>query len=240
MDNLLWKSTFSINAADCDMFGRLRPSAMLKLMQGVGWQHADALGLGNELIWSKGLLWVIGRTVVEISRLPRSDEEITLLTWPGQQRRIFLPRSFALLSKQGESLIQAKSIYLLLSKEKRKAVSPESVDLAMPKAYAHSELSDPPARITFPPSLSGLSQRSAQYSELDLNGHLNNTHYLDWGEDLLDVDFHRQNALRSLWVEYRKEVRPENLVSMEYALQDNILYVKGGEYFSMKMGYGAE
>ncbi|MCQ2438930.1 MAG: thioesterase [Oscillospiraceae bacterium] len=238
MNDLLYKNTFAVDAADCDMFGRLRPSIMLRLMQGAGWAHADALGLGNDAVWSRGLLWVIGRTVAEIDRLPRADEQITLCTWPGQQRKVFLPRSFEIADAEGRSLIRAKSIYLMMDRESRHTVTPQSVGLDVPGACERAELPDPASRVPFPGSLDGSESRRATYSELDINGHLNNTHYLSWGEDLLSVDYHRAHALRSLWVEYRREVRPENEVGMSWTLQDDTLYVKGGEFFNMKLGYG--
>ena len=237
MNELTYRNTFSVNAADCDMFGRLRPASMLKLMQGAGWEQLDAWGMGNGLIWDKGLLWIIGRTVVEVKRLPGSDETVEMLTWPGKIRRVFLPRSFELRDTAGHVLIRAKSIYLLMDKESRHTVTPESAGLVLPQCFDKDELSDPAARVPFPEELPGVRVRSAQYSELDLNGHLNNTHYLSWGEDLLSVDYHRHHALRSLWVEYRKEVRPEDEIEMRYAMVGDTLFVKGGEYFAMKLEY---
>ncbi len=237
MENNLYTTNFRLNAADCDMFGRLRPASMLKLMQGVGWEHADALHLGNDVVWARGLLWVIGRTVAEISRLPDSDEPLELLTWPGKQRKIFLPRSFELRDAAGKTLIRAKSIYLLVNKESRHAVTPESAGLAAPPPFPMEELKDPPSRVPFPAVLPQTCLRAAHYSELDLNGHLNNTHYLSWGEDLLDVDYHRDHALSSLWVEYSKEVGPREELRMDYALEEDVLYVKGGDSFAMRMGY---
>lgn len=237
MYEMTYMKSFAVNAADCDMFGRLRPASMLKLMQGAGWEQLDSWGLGNGLIWDKGLLWIIGRTVVEIDRLPGSDESVKMLTWPGKIRRVFLPRSFELRDERDEVLIRAKSIYLLMDKDTRHTVTPESVGFELPQCFDADELPDPASRVPFPAELPGAKCRSAQYSELDLNGHLNNTHYLSWGEDLLSVDYHRDHALRSLWVEYRKEVRPEDEIEMRYVLEDDVLYVKGGESFAMKMGY---
>ncbi len=238
MEENLYRKNFSVNAADCDMFGRLRPASMLKLMQGVGWEQLDSWGLGNNIVWDQGLLWIIGRTVVEINRLPASDESVEMRTWPGKIRRVFLPRSFELRDAAGSVLIRAKSIYLLMDKESRHAVTPQSAGLELPQSFEPGELPDPPSRVLFPAELPGACSRSARYSELDLNGHLNNTHYLSWGEDLLSVDYHRSHALRSLWVEYRKEVRPEDEVELRYTLADDTLYVKGGDYFAMTLGYG--
>ena len=238
MNELIYRKTFSVNGTEQDMFGRLRPASMLRLMQGAGWEQLDQWELGNGIINDNGLLWIIARTAVEIRRLPGSDETVEMLTWPGKIRRVFLPRSFELRDTAGHVLIRAKSIYLLMDAKSRHTVTPESVGLALPQCLDMDELSDPPARVPFPKELPETLLRSPRYSELDSNRHLNNTHYLSWGEDLLRVDYHRHHALRSLWVEYRKEVRPENTVEMRYALENDVLYVKGGEYFAMKLEYG--
>lgn len=233
----LYIKPLTITAADCDMFGRLRPATMLRLIQGAGFEQAELFGLGNDRIWGQGLLWVIGRTVAEIRRLPGSDEQLELLTWPGKSRKIFLPRSYELRTPDGETLVQTKSIFLLLNAADRHTVTPASIGLEIPECHGMNELEDPAPRIHFPNALDGQRKRSPQYSELDLNGHLNNTHYLSWCEDLLSVDYHRDHYPRSFWIEYRKEVRPENEVQMNYTLQDNTLFVDGGGFFTLKMEY---
>lgn len=238
MYDITYTKALSVNEEDCDMFGRLRPASMLKLMQEAGREHLDSWETLNSRIRDRGLLWVISRTTAEISRLPVSREQLTLVTWPGKNRHAFLPRSFELRDDKGRVAVRAKSVYILMDKESRHAVTPKSMGIDFPQRLDGEELPDLAPRIPFPAELPGTLLRAPRYSELDVNGHLNNTHYLSWGEDLLGVDYHRHHALRTLRVEYRREVRPEDAIEMRYALEDDVLYVKGGEYFAIKMEYG--
>ena len=240
MYDITYTKILSVNEEDCDMFGRLRPASMLKLMQEAGREHLDSWETLNSRIRDMGLLWVISRTVAEIGRLPGSRERMTLVTCPGKNRHAFLPRSFELRDENGETVVRAKSIYILMDGESRHAVTPKSLGIEFPQRLDGDELPDLPPRIPFPAELPGTLLRAPHYSELDVNGHLNNTHYLSWGEDLLSADYHRHHALRALRVEYRREVRPEDEIELRYALCDDTLFVQGGEYFSMKLDYSAE
>ena len=237
MYDITYTKTFSVNEEDCDMFGRLRPASMLKLMQVAGREHLDSWETLSSRIRDTGSLWVITRTVAEIDRLPEAREPITMVTWPGKNRHAFLPRSFELRDEKEETVVRAKSIYILMDGESRHAVTPRSLGIEFPQRPEGEELPDLSSRIPFPAELPGTLLRAPRYSELDVNGHLNNTHYLSWGEDLLSADYHRHHVLRALRVEYRREVRAEDEIEMRYALCDDTLYVQGENYFSMKLDY---
>ena len=57
-------------ADDVTMFRKLRPSVLLRLIQEISIAHTEALGAGRAKTLDKGVLWVVARMKIEISRLP--------------------------------------------------------------------------------------------------------------------------------------------------------------------------
>ena len=57
--------------------------------------------------------------------------------------------------------------------------------------------------------------RATQYSDFDVNGHVNNTRYVDWFMNQFPVEKHRRQMLGDLLVHYNAEVTPEEKLVME-------------------------
>ena len=47
--------------------------------------------------------------------------------------------------------------------------------------------------------------RTVNFSDLDVNGHMNNTRYLDWLCDLIPADFHREHPVKAVTICYMSE-----------------------------------
>ena len=59
-----------------------------------------------------------------------------------------------------------------------------------------------------------------QFSEFDLNQHVNNTRYLDWCLNALGVDLLKDQCIKSFDVNYDAEILPDTEVRTELTLKD--------------------
>ena len=69
---------------------------------------------------------------------------------------------------------------------------------------------------------------SGQYrtEEIDYNGHLNNSKYLDWVEELLDSNFYTEKTPKQS-VQYVKELREGETAKLRYTWENEVMYVRG-------------
>ena len=66
--------------------------------------------------------------------------------------------------------------------------------------------------------------RSICYTDLDRNGHINNTRYLDWIDDLLPSAFHRDHQAREFIVCYYSEGKEGQELELQWdMLQEDML-----------------
>ena len=69
------------------------------------------------------------------------------------------------------------------------------------------------------------STRQVSYTELDVNGHMNNTRYLDWAQDLLPSQFHREHLPLEFTVCYLSEVREQEEIQLHWELKEGVLHL---------------
>jgi medium-chain acyl-[acyl-carrier-protein] hydrolase len=62
----------------------------------------------------------------------------------------------------------------------------------------------------------GEKVREVRYSDLDLNGHVNNTRYLDWIDDLHTPDWHGKHLPKMFQINFKKEIRPGSRVTLKW------------------------
>ena len=69
--------------------------------------------------------------------------------------------------------------------------------------------------------------RPVGFSELDVNGHMNNSKYIDETEDLLGAQYLKNHELRSLEIEYKSEIKLGQIVTLKYTKNDDDLSLVG-------------
>lgn len=193
---------------DCDLGGLWRPSAILTAMQEAAGAHSHILGCGRETLVEQGIVWVLTRCEVRMDREARMGETVSIETFPMPLRRWFFPRYFIFRDAAGEALGAAGTLWVLFDLEKRCMVAPGEVAKAIPD---NSDLT-PPLGVPGPvPRLTGEAVRSVRapvYSELDVNGHVNNARYADWLCDALGLETLRDLRVRDMRLSYAAEIRP--------------------------------
>jgi len=210
-----YKKTIKLTTADCDVNSSWRPNNMLEAFQETANAHCDALGAGREYLLSQGLVWVLARYEIEMKRWPKIGEEVTIETIPMPLRRFLFPRFYVVTDKDGNEIGRAQGIYSLFDIEKRAALMnpapltpylPDNSDLDFPSEMPGSvvDIEGEDTMIIYTP----------QYSDLDFNGHMNNTKYLELLTNVLGIETMQKYEIGHIIIQYKNEVRPGSDVTL--------------------------
>ena len=236
-----YRKLIQVEEKDCDSAGRMKASSIIYYLQEAASAHAEALDVGISRLQGMGALWVVTRMALQTERLPEKGEKVYMVTWPGKTRHLLFPRYYAVENERGERLAGGAGVWMLIHPESRKMLFPEEIGLAVPDMSRGDEMALPDRRVRFPAELDGCAWHEADESELDVNGHVNNVHYLRWAESLLPADFAGTHRLRSVWVEYRKEILVGQRVELRHELEDGALFVQGfvngEEHYRLRFEY---
>ena len=208
---------------DCDLGGLWKPSAILTAMQETAGMHSHILGCGRETLVQKGVVWVLTRCEVQMEKEARMGSRLSIETFPMPLRRWFFPRYFVFRDEEGAQVGAAGTLWVLFDLEKRCMVAPGDVAGAIPD---NSDLT-PPLGVPGPvPRLTGETAACARtpvYSELDVNGHVNNARYADWLCDALGLEVMREYRVKTMRLSYAAEIRPGQAMELRLT-RDGLAY----------------
>ncbi|MDU4468370.1 MAG: acyl-[acyl-carrier-protein] thioesterase [Streptococcus mitis] len=195
-----------------DMNGHIKlPDVILLSLQVSGMQSIE-LGVSDKTILEEhNLVWIITDYDIEVVRLPRFAEEITIETEALSYNRLFCYRRFTIYDEAGQDLIHMMATFVLMDRDSRKvhAVEPEIV------APYQSEFSK---KLMRGPKYANLEEPVSKdyhvrFYDLDMNGHVNNSKYLDWIFEVMGADFLTHYIPKKINLKYVKEVRPGGVIT---------------------------
>ena len=217
-----YTESLAIRSVDCDQYGKMRLDALFMAMQEGGETHARLLGIGHQALLDRQLFFALSRIHVSILNPPRFGQHIRHTTWPGTMNRFFCPRYHVFSLDDGTPLAAAGALWVILDTKTRRIVSPLQADLHFPD---NSDLPVPtelpnrlPSKIV---STYTVSKRLVQYSDMDLNGHVNNTRYITWLCDQLGKVAFDGCHISSVTAGYEREIRDEEELEIHLSQNEN-------------------
>lgn len=212
--------TIRLRVSECDLANRWRLGAAMIEMQEIAGEQSEKLGCGRSALLEEGLAWVASRMEIRMNRYPVYGEEITLRTFYRPQRHRLFPRYFQFFGADGELLGQASSLWLLMDLNTRQSVDASLLPRPLP------DNSDAPEPLPLPGGIVPLDApeepliREIRYTDLDSNGHVNNTKYADWLCDALGTETLEKHPLERFVIHYDSEIRPGQPVELRLQRAD--------------------
>lgn len=182
MDKIIpneYKMTLKIASYDVGEDDCLRLSAVLRYQQETGELHLQTACMGWRDMIALGMVFVTSRWRVAIHRLPRMEETVTLTTWHRDRKGPRFTRCYEWRDESGALLIEGAMQFALVSvAEHRLLRGDEFMERApLPDVDRTVSCGDPgriPVAETTP-----CGTYTVRRSDMDRNGHMNNTHYAD-------------------------------------------------------------
>ena len=214
----IYVKEFEVSPVAVDQFDRLKTSRILACLQEVAGDHSAILGTDQKSLTEKNLFWAVIRHRVQITRLPGSGEKLRIETWPMPTTRTAYPRSTIAYDEQGNECFRSISLWILMDAGTRAMVLPGKSGVEVTGLLRGCELQSPGSLI--PREMARAQIRKVRYTDLDLNGHMNNCRYPDWVSDLLPSDFHARHEVRELTLCYMSEVTENEEVTLHWDLAE--------------------
>ncbi len=223
---------------------RMRLSAILRYQQEAGEQHLAPGGLGWQALGQQGIAFVASRWHAAIRRLPILDETVTLTTWHRERKGPRFLRCYEWTNEQGEILLQSVMQFALVAVEDHRLLrGDEFMRLAqMPEPLRGVDCADP-GRFAVP-TLAPAGEYRVRWSDIDRNGHMNNTYYADLLYDFLPGDLLGRQPV-DVQLHFAGESRLGDILTIASGVDEaGIAYVQGesqrGRTFAARVQLQAE
>lgn len=195
---------YTVKWHDTDANRQVRPSALVTYLQETANEHLIQTGISlDELRYRYDLAFILGSISVRAYEPLFSQDNITVETWTCGEKGFRHNRCFRVL-REGKTVAEATSVWALINLKDGTLVKVEDMPYHI-EPDPTITLPDLPPRIKMPPlsEMEPLGARRIVYSDIDYNGHMNNTHYPDMLCDF--VPDMCQNRVTGMLLSYRKE-----------------------------------
>lgn len=204
-----YQENYRVNSYETDFKMQMKPFALLNLAQEIAYQHATELGFGYDDLMASNVVWVLSRLYVEIYDNPGWRDRISIETWHKGQDRLFSVRDFIVRKSGGEIAAAITSSWLIINVESRRIhrferllKNEDSVDNYVCRRDAIAGTAE---KLELSPDAENLDSHKVKYSDLDLNGHVNNAKYIEWAMDRIDADIIKEGILKSFCINFNHE-----------------------------------
>lgn len=206
------------------MRGVLRPTSLLAYLEDVGGAEMEAYPPSNDDLRARNMGFIASRIVIRIHKELREGMEVTLETWATDSRGLSFNRCYRVMH-DGEVAVEVYSVWALLNFAEHKLL--RITDLEPVGGEPEPPLTlDIPLRTRMPSAeeLTEVAKRPVYYSDTDLNGHFNNTKYLNMLCDFVPgID---KKPLRGINISYVNEAPFGDTLTVFAKVDGDTVYFK--------------
>ena len=238
MDQIISKTErqqLTLRICDCDLTGFWKPGAIFEAVQEISSAHCEHLGLGGSVLSKENACWISARSEVRMLRYPRLGERIILETIPNGSHLWFFPRYCFFRDEAGETLGYSSTDWAIMDVRERKLLPPSRFSFRLPDNSDQEFPMGHPGPVEAVDGQETIVLRMPRYSDLDINGHVNNVRYVDWACDALGVDVLRDYCLETVRISFGTEIRADQEIALRVA-RDGLKYRVAG-YHGEKMHF---
>jgi medium-chain acyl-[acyl-carrier-protein] hydrolase len=170
-----------------DRYHRMNLPHLMNVLVEISGEQTAAIGVRP--VEELGLHWIIIQYQLKITRMPKTDEEITVRTFTKEHNRIFSYREFEVYDEEGHLLLEVLTVFALIDDNRKLSRIPkEIVD-----GYGSTE-NRRIRRMPKPELPENIEEAKRQdynvrYFDIDSNFHANNSMYYIWMLDALGDEF---------------------------------------------------
>ena len=222
----LFTQKYRVRSYHVDRNGIAKPAFLLQEMQDAGDRQMFTEKPSYHDFLQEGKSFMLSRIDMVFHREIRMDDVIDVSSWPCQGRRATFPRCYH-MEIDGKTVAEAFSHWTLVGVEDRKILTVEDADFSRYTMGEPKNLMKGKLRITGEEAeaMEAVCQKKICYSDIDCNGHMNNTYYMnllcDWIPEL-DAQTHRVSYAR---IHYSKEAPLGDTVTVRRLLKEPGVYL---------------
>lgn len=194
---------FSIKSYEADQFGRMSLHTFFHYLQECAYLNALSNGFGYEFLEKENAYWVLTRVLVQIDKFPNWNDKIQIKTWPRGADGLFAVRDFELM-KNGKVIGRISSYWMILDKDTRRPKRLDNYEFIRSDFVAEQAIGRKLEKVSLTGELELIGKRKVHFSDMDVNGHVNNATYVRWIMDA--YSFNSKNAVKEFEINFLREL----------------------------------
>lgn len=171
--------------------------------------HSNSRGFGMNHLNPIHKTWVLSRLAVELEEMPLMYSRFFVDTWVESAMRYFTNRNFHFYDAEtGQTYGYGRSVWAMIDTDDRKPYDLLQINNGTILNYITDEKPNPMApfsRVKMSADAELVRTIDTNYSDVDINGHVNSLKYVEHVLDLWSVDWHSAHPLHRMDIAYVAE-----------------------------------
>ena len=219
--SFLYQMTSRVRFSEIGEDGKLTLHHLINYFQDCSTFHLEDIGLGTDYFMNQDLAFYFLSWQIEINRLPRLGEEITVGTLIHGCKGMFGYRNYVMLDAAGNQLAYANLCGCFINSATGAFVKLPKEEIEKYPIEEKLEMEYLPRKIKVPTSYQVLAPIRVMKYHIDLNAHVNNSQYVAMALDCLK----EMKDFRRIRVEYKQAAKLGDVIIPTIEKEDNIYYV---------------
>lgn len=200
----MWAESFH-----CDFKHKLQMGHLGNYMLNAADFHSTDRGFGMRYLNTINKTWVLSRLCIEMEEMPLQYNHFFVETWVETAMRYFTQRNFRVEDKEtGRSLGYGRSVWALIDLGTRQPLDIFAINDGHVVDWIEKEKEcpiDKPGRVKMSAEAELVRTIDTNYSDVDINGHINSVKYIEHILDLFSLEFHQEHRLKRFDIAYVAE-----------------------------------
>lgn len=211
-----YKENIRVTTYDVDQNKIAKASGVWQLLQEAASQQMKVQKPSYTDLLSEGKALMLARADISIPEKIFLDDVVEITSWPCPSTRATFPRNYEML-RNGKTVAQASTQWSLVDVRSRKILKCSEVDFSNYYIGEYHELVKGKFRISQDEeqAMETVGEKTVRFSDIDYNGHMNNTYYLDLVCDYipeLEEGTYRVSFIR---IHYSKEAPLRDVITVK-------------------------
>lgn len=220
----IYRQNYVLTTNFYDFRNQLSLQGSLDLMQNCAARHAYLFKAGSDDLAKDHLYWVIARSEIEFVSFPTLPTEVDVVTWPLPPSRFYYDRHYQILDKTSNHLIAiGRSRWVLIDAETRKIVASNRFIYPLDEFHKESLFKEDFSRIRQPKLKYGVYE--VQPSDIDENGHVNNSRYGNLIFNVLTRD--KSHIIKRITINYTNEAFLNETIDLYKEVNGSSITISG-------------
>jgi medium-chain acyl-[acyl-carrier-protein] hydrolase len=171
--------------------------------------HSNDRGFGMNYLNPIHKTWVLSRLVIEMEEMPKSYAKFAVETWVENAMRFFTNRNFKVQDvNTGKVYGYGRSVWAMIDTDTRQPTDILSIHDGEINNYLEKEKECPiekPTRVKMDNEAELVRTIDTNYSDVDVNGHINSVKYIEHILDLWSIDWYKEHRIARFEIAYVAE-----------------------------------
>ena len=168
---------------------------------------AHALGFGVEELAAQNIAWVITRMRIEVVSEAGLGRNLTAETWHAHTEKAVSRREFIISDNHGKAIIEGSTWWVLLNLSARRITRMPPDMLAMNHDNPHFITVGDEFKSNNYEGVAPAAEKIflTRAEDIDMNKHINNTHYIAWAMEALPENLRAGKKLKTAQISFKSE-----------------------------------